>query len=110
MLLEKSKRLREVCQKKTMMHKENIKDNKSRNLLYKVQSRKTCSEIQSIQNNLKKLTVETRNSLVHSTISNSKSKRLIPNSRLKQGNAGAPKYSTRSRLEILSKKKPVLKK
>jgi len=94
-----------------MVKKEIVKDNKSRNILSKVQSRKTCCEIQSIQSNLKKLTADTRNSFIHATVTgNSKAKRTISGSKVKQSIVEMPKYTTRPRVEVQTKKKSILKK
>lgn len=83
MLLEKSKRLRETCKKKKISHKE-VKDHKSRNILSKVQSRKTCYNIQVSHNNLKKSTLGKRNSFIYSTITgNTRTKRFIAASKAK---------------------------
>lgn len=105
MLLEKSKKIREVCHKKTTAYKEIINSNKSRNNLSKVQSRKTCHGIQVTHNDFKKNTAETRNSFINSMASgNSKKKRLASGSRVKQSIVEMPKYTTRPRLECKTKK------
>lgn len=106
MLLERNKKLREVCERKTTVRREGGKDGKSRNILSKVQSRKTCCDIKAIQGNLKKPAAETRNSFVHSTANNCRAKRKVSNPKIKLCAEEAVKQSTRP----LAKKKSILKK
>eukprot|EP00826_Nyctotherus_ovalis_P025579 TRINITY_DN1983_c0_g1_i11.p1 TRINITY_DN1983_c0_g1~~TRINITY_DN1983_c0_g1_i11.p1 ORF type:complete len:107 (+),score=38.56 TRINITY_DN1983_c0_g1_i11:211-531(+) len=106
MLLERNKKLREVCERKTTVRKESGKDSKSRNILSKVQSRKTCCDVKAIQGSLKKPAAETRNSFVHATANNCKAKRKVSNPKIKHSAEEVAKQSTRP----LVKKKSILKK
>lgn len=109
MLLEKSKRLRGICQKKAVVRKEPSKNHKSRNLLSKVQSRKTCCEIQLSQGNSKKPAVVKRNSFIYSTVAGSShTKRTAPVTKAKQNVIEITKGTAKSRPETQSNKKHIL--
>lgn len=104
MLLEKSKKLREVCQKRS----EN-KDSKSRNMMAKVQSRKTCCEIQLNHSNVRRSAIGKRNSFIYSTATaNSHTKRLA--AKVKKSIVEVPKGVGHSRPETQGKKRPLIAK
>ena len=108
MLLEKSKRLRETCQKKTITNI-NSKDLKSRNTLSKVQSRKTYCEMQL--NNLKRPSIGKRNSSIYSTvIGDSHSKELISGSKGKQSMVKMRKGNGRLHSDIPGKRRVIMSK